>query len=205
MSAARNGSRKRGLAAGWQSLAALIVLAMLLAACGSGEETAAPVAPTAQLSAQEYFEQGNTRYEQGDVQGAVEAFRRATELDGQNAGYWHNLGVAQYSLNTLDEARASFQRGLELAPDDAQLNYLMGVIAIQFEEMGDAETYLTRANQLDPKLPEPYFGLGVLYRLQGKTEQAIRAFETFLEIGPGQDPNAVPAAQQELDALRAGQ
>jgi tetratricopeptide (TPR) repeat protein len=201
----KKGSSKRNRSAAWISLAALIAFVLLLAACGSGDETAAPAAPTAQLSAQEYFEEGNARYEQGDIQAAVDAYRQAAALDEQNAGYWHNLGVAQYSLNALDEARASFRRGLALEPDDAELNYLLGVVAVQFEELSEAETYLTRANQLDPELPEPYFGLGVLYRLQGKTEQAISAFETFLAIGPGQDPSATQMAQQELDALRAGQ
>jgi tetratricopeptide (TPR) repeat protein len=105
----------------------------------------------------------------------------------------------------MDEASNSFQSGLALAPDDAELNYLMGVVSIQFEQLSEAETYLTRANQLDPALPEPYFGLGVLYRLQGQREQAIAAFETFLEIGPGQDPAAIPVAQAELEALRTGQ
>ncbi len=119
-------------------------------------------------------------------------YREAVALDDKNAGYWHNLGVAYYSLNRLDEASDGFQRGLALEPDNAELNYLMGVVSIQFDQLAKAETYLTRANRLNPDLPEPYFGLGVLYRLQGQREQAITAFETFLELGPGQDPAAVP-------------
>jgi superkiller protein 3 len=180
----------------------VLLTGVLLAACASQAPTATP-AP--QLSAQEYFDQGNALYEQGDLQAAVSAYREAVALDDQNAGYWHNLGVTFYSLNQLDEASNSFQRGLALAPDDAELNYLMGVVSIQFEQLGEAETYLTRANQLNPALPEPYFGLGVLYRLQGQRDQAIAAFETFLELGPGQDPAAIPMAQAELEALRAGQ
>jgi tetratricopeptide (TPR) repeat protein len=174
----------------------------LLAACASQTPTATP-AP--RLSAQEYFDQGNALYEQGDLQAAISAYREAVALDDKNAGYWHNLGVAYYSLNRLDEASDGFQRGLALEPDNAELNYLMGVVSIQFDQLAKAETYLTRANRLNPDLPEPYFGLGVLYRLQGQREQAITAFETFLELGPGQDPAAVPVAQAELDALRAGQ
>jgi tetratricopeptide (TPR) repeat protein len=183
-----------------------LLAALLLAGCAGGAgETPTAAAPAPQLSAQEYFDQGNALYEQGDLQAAANAFREAVALDDQNVGYWHNLGVAYYSLNALDEARESFQRGLALAPDDAELNYLMGAVAIQFEQLSEAETYLTRANQLDPALPEPYFGLGVLYRLQGQREQAIAAFETFLELGPGQDPAAIPVAEAELEALRAGQ
>jgi tetratricopeptide (TPR) repeat protein len=179
-----------------------LLAAAFLAACASQTPTATP---TPQLSAQEYFDQGNALYEQGDLQAAINAYLEAVALDDKNAGYWHNLGVAYYSLNRLDEASDSFQRGLALEPDDAELNYLMGVVSIQFDQLAEAETYLTRANQLKPDLPEPYFGLGVLYRLQGQREQAIAAFETFLEIGPGQDPAAIPVAQAELEALRAGQ
>jgi tetratricopeptide (TPR) repeat protein len=185
---------------------ALLLAALLVAGCADrAGETPTAAAPAPQLSAQEHFEQGNALYEQGDLQTAVAAYQQAVALDDQSVGYWHNLGVAQYSLNLLDEARTSFQRGLQLAPDDAELNYLMGVVSIQFEELSQAETFLTRANQLDPALPEPYFGLGVLYKLQGRRGQAIAAFETFLEIGPGQDPAAIPVAQAELEALRAGQ
>ena len=185
---------------------ALFLAAVLVAGCANrAGETPSAAAPAPQLSAQEYFEQGNALYGQGDLQAAVAAYQQAVALDDQSVGYWHNLGVAQYGLNALDDARTSFQRGLDLAPDDAELNYLMGVVAIQFEELSLAETHLTRANQLNPALPEPYFGLGVLYKLQGKRDQAIRAFEAFLEIGPGQDPAAIPVAQAELEALRAGQ
>lgn len=182
-------------------LALLLVVLVLLAACGGGT----PTSPAPQLSAEQYFDQGNAFYEQGDFQAAADAFRQAVALDEQQVGYWHNLGVSYYNLNQLDEARASFQSGLALAPDDAELNYLMGVVSIQFEQLSEAETFLTRANQLNPALPEPYFGLGVLYRLQGQRERAIAAFETFLELGPGQDPAAMPVAEAELEALRAGQ
>ncbi|HSN77614.1 MAG TPA: tetratricopeptide repeat protein [Anaerolineae bacterium] len=186
------------------ALAALLAV-LLLTGCGNSANQTPTAAPAPQLSAQEYFDQGNALYEQGDLQAAANAFREAVALDDQNPGYWHNLGVTYYSLNALDEATESFERGLALAPDDAELNYLMGVVAIQLEQLSEAETYLTRANQMDPALPEPYFGLGVLYRLQGQREQAIAAFETFLKIGPGKDPAAIPVAEGELEALRAGQ
>ncbi len=191
----------------------LILAVLLVTACGQnaaqpavpspaadGAATAIP-AQAAPLTAEDYFAQGNAAFEQGRLAAAVEGFRQAVTLAPQEAGYWHNLGVAQYSLNALDEAQASFARGLELAPNDAELNYLMGVVLIQFEQLDQAASYLLKANELDAKLPEPYFGLGVLYKLQGQRAEAIQAFQTFLDIGPGQDASAMQVAQQELDAL----
>lgn len=185
---------------------ALVLAAALLAGCaGSAPETPAATEAAPLLTAEDHFAQGNALYEQGDFAAAEAAFAQAAALDGQNVGYWHNLGVAQYSQDRLDEARTSFQQGLRLAPDDAELNYLMGAVSIQLQQLSEAETFLTRANEINPALPEPYFGLGVLYKLQDRREQAIQAFETFLEIGPGQDPAAIPVAEAELQALRAGQ
>lgn len=186
-------------------LALALMTALVTGCAGNAANTPAATEPTPQLSAEEYFQQGNTLYEQGDFAAAEAAFQQAVALDGQSIGYWHNLGVAQYSQDRLDAARASFEQGLKLAPDDAELNYLMGAVSIQLQQLDQAETFLTRANQLDSALPEPYFGLGVLYKLQGQREEAIAAFETFLKIGPGQDPAAIPVAEAELEALRAGQ
>lgn len=190
---------------GRRAILVLLAVAWLVAGCGGATATPAPASPTAQLSAEEHFMQGNAFFEQGDFAAAEAAFQQAVAQNSDNVGYWHNLGVAQYSLDKLEDARNSFRQGLLVAPDDAELSYLMGAVSIQLNELAEAETYLTRANQLDPDLPEAYFGLGVLYRLLGQPQRAIDAFETFLEIGPGQDPAAVPVAEQELEALRAGQ
>ena len=55
---------------------------------------------------------------------------------------------------------------------------------------GEVQKLLLKARDLDPKLPEPYYGLGALYQLKGQKAEAIAAFEKFLAIGPGQDAQA---------------
>lgn len=188
----------------------LLVLAVLtgwLVACGqSGPTPAQPTQPPA-ANARELFDQGNSLYQQGRYQEAEATFRRASELDPTNPDIYANLGVTLYTLQRLDEAIASFQSALRLAPNDASIHYLLGAALLQANRLDEAEQSFRRANQIDPRLGEPYFGLGVLYRLRGQREQAIAAFEKFLEIGPSPngDPNAIPAAQAELDALRSGQ
>lgn len=190
----------------------VVLLGVFLAACGGKGAAPTPATPgagqqTAQPAASDYFAQGNSLYQQGRYQEAEEAYRRAIELEPNNADYYSNLGVTYYTLQRMDEAIAAFRTALQHAPSDAALHYLLGAALLQVNRLDEAEQSFVRANQLDPKLGEPYYGLGVLYRLRGQRDQAIAAFERFLEIGPSPngDPNAIAAAQEELKALREGQ
>ena len=198
----------------------LLAVAITSSACGQKQspapgtdnviaQTAVPAGAAAAsampATGDELFAQGNTFSAAGQFDEAEAAYKQAIAIDPNKASYWQNLGVTYYQLQRLSDAEQSLKTGLQLAPDDAQLNYLLGIIYLQMARYSDSGVYLLKANELDPNLPEPYYGLGVLYRQQGKRDEAIRAFERFLELGPGQDPSAIPNAQAELDALRAGQ
>jgi tetratricopeptide (TPR) repeat protein len=196
----------------------LVGLAIISSSCGQTGNAPTPAMPSAIESnapspftpsaalgtGDDYFRQGNELSSAGRYAEAESAYRQAIAIDPNKAAYWHNLGVTYYQLQRLQDAERSLKSGLQLAPDDAQLNYLLGIVYLQLMRYDDSGDYLLKANELDPTLPEPYYGLGALYKQQGKREEAIQAFEKFLEIGPGQDADAVPNAQAELDALRAG-
>ena len=203
------------------AISALLMLAFALSACGQtpsptpvtrpGTEsdvahTAAPtMASVAPGRGDDFFAQGNALSAEGKFAEAEAAYRQAITIDPKKASYWQNLGVTYYQMQRLSDAEQSLKTGLQLTPNDAQLNYLLGIVYLQMARYSDSSIYLLKANQLDPNLPEAYYGLGALYKQQGKRDEAIRAFERFLELGPGQDPSAIPNAQAELQELRAGQ
>ena len=200
------------------AISVLLVLAFALSACGQAKSptpvaapgTEAGVAAPAMASVapgtgDDLFAQGNTLSAEGKFAEAEAAYRQAIAIDPKKASYWQNLGVTYYQMQRLSDAEQSLKTGLQLTPNDAQLNYLLGIVYLQMARYSDSGVYLLKANQLDPNLPEPYYGLGVLYKQQGKRDEAIRAFEKIPGVGPGQDPSAIPNAQAELDALRAGQ
>jgi tetratricopeptide (TPR) repeat protein len=193
----------------WWTIGLLwLAAALLVTSCSSNTATPPPTTSIApQGSAQEYFQLGNSYVKQGQYQEAETAYKQAIALEPSNPDYYANLGVAYYSMQRLAEAVDAYRDALRYAPADAQISYLLGAALLQLNRLDEAEEAFVEANRADPNLGEPYFGLGVLYRLQGDSAQAISAFEKFLEIGPSAngDPNAVPAAEAELEALRSGQ
>lgn len=139
----------------------------------------------------------------GKLQDAESAFLASLKLNPKQADVHANLGVVYYQQGEMPAAAASFEEALRQNANDAATLYLLAAVRLQQKDLAAAESLLKKAQSLDPRLPEVYYGLGVLYRLQGQPQDAIAAFEKFIEIGPGQDPSAADHARRELEALRA--
>ncbi|MBE7472037.1 MAG: hypothetical protein DPW09_15580 [Anaerolineae bacterium] len=163
-------------------------------------------------SAQAQFEAGNAYAAAGQWPQAQAAYQRAIELDPKFQGAYANLGVVYYQLAQLDLAASQYQKALELDPTDGDVAYNLGALYLQQallnpnspnpELLQQAIDQLQQARDLDPKLAEPYFSLGVAYNALNQKQEAIEAFETFLARYSGQDSRASQEAQRYLDALR---
>jgi Flp pilus assembly protein TadD len=57
---------------------------------------------------------GAARRKAGDLNGAVDALRKACSLDPKRPNYWYALGKALEDLRTLDEARIAYEKAVEL-------------------------------------------------------------------------------------------
>jgi len=153
-------------------------------------------------SAAAQFGLGNVLVRLGKLAEAEIAYKAALAADPRLIAAHANLGVTYYQMNQLPKAADEFIAALKLNPNDAATTYLLGAVRLQEKNLAEAEKLLLKARDLDPKLPEPYYGLGALYQVKGQKAEAIAAFEKFLEIGPGQDPQAAEYARNELKALQ---
>ena len=138
----------------------------------------------------------------GKLAEAETAYKAALAADPGMIVAHANLGVTYYQMTQLPKAADEFTAALKLNPNDAATTYLLGAVRLQEQNLAEAEKLLLKARDLDPKLPEVYYGLGALYKLKGQKVEAIAAFEKFLEVGPGQDPQATENARNELKALK---
>ena len=153
-------------------------------------------------SAAAQFGLGNVLVRLGKLADAESAYKAALAADPGMIAAHANLGVTYYQMGQLAKAADEFTAALKVNPNDAATTYLLGAVRLQENNVSEAEKLLLKARDLDPKLPEAYYGLGALYKLKGQKAEAIAAFEKFLEIGPGQDPQAMEYAKNELKALK---
>jgi len=159
--------------------------------------------------AQEHFKQGNEFSQAAQFEQAVDEYLKSLEIEPQNVDAMTNLGVAYYSLGKLDEAVEQYLKALEIAPNDADIHSNLAAAYVQkyqqsvaSEQLDKAMAEYQKAVELAPDLPEAHFGLGAVYMLLGRKEDALQAFETFLDLDTGNDPIATDNAKEYIKQLR---
>lgn len=114
--------------------------------------------------------------------GAEAAYRRALELEPNNADA--HLSYAQYLLDRQrpDEALAEAQRARELDPLSPAVNTYVGAIFLSTRRFEEATSQLRRAVQLDPGFPAAYYFMARLALSQNDPASAIDAFRKSVEV-----------------------
>ena len=152
-------------------------------------------------SAAAQFGLGNALVRLGKLAEAEIAYKAALAADPRLIAAHANLGVTYYQMNQLPKAADAFIAALKLNPNDAATTYLLGAVRLQEKNLAEAEKLLLKARDLDPKLPEAVLRAGRAVQLKGQKTEAIAAFEKFLEMGPGQDPQATEICQERAEGV----
>jgi tetratricopeptide (TPR) repeat protein len=114
-------------------------------------------------SSRAYNLQGFALLGLGEEIQATQAFKKAAEVDENNAAAWNNMGTRYLDAGDVATATSCFKYALELDPrfHKAQLNY--GAALRAEGKLEEAEAAMRKALELRPNYPEAYFNLGVLY------------------------------------------
>lgn len=73
--------------------------------------------------------------------------------------------------------------------ETAELYFYRGFAYDQLNEFSYAKLEYLRAISLDPAIADAYYNLGIIYRNEGDTAQAVKHFERYLVLNPT-DPSA---------------
>lgn len=108
-----------------------------------------------------------------DWTGAIREFQRAIEL---NPGYVAALYQYAFFLSTMGQHRAAMAlagQALELDPLSAVVSYRAGRVYFQARDYAKATEQFRRILELNPSDPLGLYGMGLVYRAQGRPDQAI--------------------------------
>jgi tetratricopeptide (TPR) repeat protein len=83
------------------------------------------------LSADNYFNRGNTLCLSGDYEGGIKAYDQAIRIRKDFHEVCHNRGVALFFLDREEEALVSFNKAIELQPEFYQAWYSRGVLRLK--------------------------------------------------------------------------
>ena len=126
---------------------------------------------------------------------AVDAFRRAVELDANNPYAWRMLGFSLMQLGDYPAAEQAVRRAVELAPTDAKSQMLLATLCYRLGRAGEAESHFKAAINADPLPSEPYYNLALLCSRDRRMEDAKNYYQQALERGAVPDP----ALERTLD------
>jgi arylsulfatase A-like enzyme/Flp pilus assembly protein TadD len=104
---------------------------------------------------------GATLRDAGDLQGSVDAYKRARQLGDQNPDLLNDLATVLARLNRVDEARALFEELLARDPKASTTWFNLGLLELQNRDPHRGSEALRHAVTLDPAYGDAWNALGV--------------------------------------------
>jgi TolB-like protein/class 3 adenylate cyclase len=116
---------------------------------------------------------------------ALELGQKAAALDDSLPMVHGLLGFVYLSKKQHEQAIAEAERAITLSPNAADAYVLLGIIRYNVEQPEEALEFIKKGMRLNPYYPDWYaFNLGMVYRLLGRTEEAIAAHRDALIRNP---------------------
>ena len=155
----------------------------------------------AERQAESYFQNGLALEEAGaPIEKAIEAYRKAIELNPGAAGALVNLGTIYYRQRKYEDAESQYLKAVQVDANYPLAHYNLGNL---YDEQGDlthAEQHYTAALELNPNYADAHFNLALLSERRGDFLRAVRHWKSYLKLdNTGTWANI---ARRQLEKLR---
>lgn len=133
---------------------------------------------------------GTIHVEEGKVPLGIQELEQARQLDPRSAEVHAAAGEAYRVQGRGGDAKTELQTAMDLAPDDWRWPYLLAALEIDAGDFKAAESNLKIALEKTPDNARVLYNMGLVYRKQGKLEEAGKAYQDALKF----DSSYFPAA-----------
>jgi len=115
---------------------------------------------------------------------ARELFRKATEIERDNAYTYQAWGHMEAELGKYTEAERRLEKALEIDPDNVFVLVAYGGMRADTGDYGEAERFFREAISIDPENIHAYTAYGDLLARRLRFSEAEEQFRRALEIDP---------------------
>jgi Flp pilus assembly protein TadD len=128
------------------------------------------------------IERGSHKYNDGDVEGALECFNTAVELDEEHEEAHYYLAMALMDLKRHQEAETHFRRSIELKDNISRTHADFAELLHHMGKKEEAETEYRQALELDPANAIAIMNLGTLLRDSGRFSEATDLYNKAKDL-----------------------
>jgi Tfp pilus assembly protein PilF len=129
-----------------------------------------------------YFEK------QGDIDLAIQEYKKALKADEKNPTIHLSLGAAYIKKKDITQAIEEINRAIALEPDSVEPHAILALLYFAQEKLSEAgkeyERALQNAAKLEPKNISIYKSLGILYLQQKNFKSAEETFLSVIGLAP---------------------
>jgi tetratricopeptide (TPR) repeat protein len=151
--------------------------------------------------AESWFQRGLDLEETGTpIDQAIEAYRKAVELNPGAAGAWVNLGTIFYRQRRFQESEEHYTKAIEADPGYPLAQFNLGNLYDEQGRLAEAFTHYRRALELNSSYADAHFNLALLCERTGDSMRAVHHWKAYLKLDVAGQWAEI--ARRQLDRLR---
>jgi tetratricopeptide (TPR) repeat protein len=129
------------------------------------------------------FQEAKLAHANGDLDRAVERYRKVADLRPDDANVQYNLGSALFTKEDYQGALAAFDLSIELDPTNAETHHFRGATLEKLGRASDAIAALKQSVAIRDSYKARWL-LGVVYEQVGDYASAVQEFEAVARLEP---------------------
>jgi tetratricopeptide (TPR) repeat protein len=135
-----------------------------------------------------YVSIGDAYVKKGSLPEAEAAYKKATEVDPTSPDGYTSLATFYNTQKKFDEASAASAKAMELSSakgaTDPLAAFNQGIILWNQSKIPEAKTQFQKAVELDPKLADAHYWLGMAWLNEGKMPESGKEMAEYLKLAP---------------------
>jgi tetratricopeptide (TPR) repeat protein len=121
----------------------------------------------------------------GEIQEAMDNYRKALEINPQYEDAYNNMGYALAALKKYPEAIAHYQAALRIRPKHAEVHNNLGNALADIGHIDEAIAHYRIVLEQQPEHADAHNNLGIALAMKGNFPEAIEHFHAAIRYKPG--------------------